>query len=277
MNEGSSDNIWWWLDTRTNDGAWHMAVDQFLTEQIEASRRPVMRVYQWRPWCISLGYHQSIRHIDLDQCRNDGIDVVRRQTGGRAVFHAEELTYSVILPRGHALTASVASTYEQISLGLTSGLKKIGVPAEFQKRKIDLRTHYTRKISESCFSAASLHEIVVEGRKLVGSAQRRLPGGVLQHGSILTGPAHLKLFRYFKDLSEQEKASMASEMKEKTTTITSVLKTPPARHQISQALKTGMSETFQVEFQERYLTSGEEEAIADRTREFTVLKNEREA
>jgi lipoate-protein ligase A len=237
------------------------------------SRRPVMRVYQWLPWCISLGYHQSDRCLNQDLCRKEGVDVVRRQTGGRAVFHAEEITYSVILPRDHALSVSVSMTYQYLSQGLANGLRKLGVPASFQRRAVDLKSHYTKKISASCFSAASLHEIVVHGKKLVGSAQRRLPGGVLQHGSILIGSAHLTLFQYFKGLTGDERESLTSEMAGKTATIESVLQSPVSIDRISQALREGMAETFKINFHEKILTSNEIKEIKRRRERFSILEN----
>lgn len=250
-----------------------MAADQFLTKQMAVDPKPVMRVYHWRPWCISLGYHQKADCIDLDRCREGGIDVVRRQTGGRAVFHAEEITYSVVLPAGESVAPSVSQTYEQISQGLAAGLKKLGVPAEFQKRRIDLKSHYEKKISASCFSAAALHEIVVRGRKLVGSAQRRMPAGILQHGSILIGPAHHRLFRYMAGLSEHDAQAMQQEMSGQTTCMGDWVHTLPDEDMIARALKAGMAERMGIRFSDQALSQDEWQEIDKLRSEFSILKN----
>jgi lipoate-protein ligase A len=269
----SSDKTWLWLACEPANGAWNMAFDQFFAESMPLYQKPVMRVYRWRPWCLSLGYHQSSDCVNLEACRQDGIDVVRRQTGGRAVLHAEELTYSVIIPRNHPLSGSVSETYRCLSLGLAEGLRTAGVPASFQKRSIDLRSHYNHGISVSCFSAAALHEIVVGDRKLVGSAQRRLPLAIIQHGSILMGPAHLKIFEYLNGLSNPEKEQMTAEMAGKTTHIQAIHGNPPDFESLGHSIKLGMMQAFGNQFEERELTRSEKQGIEDRQDPFSVLRN----
>lgn len=249
-----------------------MAADQYYADHMARLQRPIMRIYQWQPWCISLGYHQSPSCVNLDRCRQDGVDVVRRQTGGRAVYHAEEITYSIVLPVGHDFAASVSDTYHRISEGLAAGLRTIGIPAAFQKRTINLKAHYETKISASCFSAAALHEIVVQGKKLVGSAQRRMSQGVLQHGSILIGPAHLQLFQYLNGLDTEEKKMMIREMSGKTTHL-------HAENEkidygmISGALKQGMSEVLGIQFKHKKPTLEEDQSIRNLKEQFVILTN----
>ncbi len=271
MNGALSDNNWAWYDTGPADGAWNMAADQYFAEHMAAGELPVMRIYTWRPWCISLGYHQSTACIDLDKCKAKRIDVVRRRTGGRAVFHAQELTYSVILPKDHRFAVSVTDTYRRISTGLARGLQLSGIPASFEKRMIDLKAHYEKKISASCFSAAALHEIVIDGRKLVGSAQRRLPGAVLQHGSILIGTAHLELFDYLAGLRNDEKEAMAAVTTEKTTTIESFLNRSVSPAALGNALKKGVEESLNITFQNRELTEKEAGMIESEKYRFSIL------
>ena len=273
VNGELSDKLWDWLDTEPACGAWNMATDQFFAETMQHGQRPIMRLYQWQPWCISLGIHQSADCVNLDKCQKQGIDVVRRQTGGRAVFHSEEITYSVILPRNHGFGHSVTETYHHISLGLAAGLRRLGVPASFQKRSVSMKSHYENKISMSCFSAAALHEIVVHGRKLVGSAQRRLQSGILQHGSVLVGSAHLKLFDYFNHLSEAEKEQMHLEMARKTTTVQEILECDLSIASIGCALKKGMEDQLGITFQNRELTSAEKQAIKNRQSRFVIYQN----
>lgn len=270
MTEALSNNVWWWLDTEKHSGEWNMAADQYFVDHTDIFQTPVMRIYQWQPWCVSLGYHQSLECIDLEKCRNAGIDVVRRQTGGRAVFHAEEITYSVILPRHHVLSASVSDTYSRLSQGLAAGLITLGIPATFQRHRINFQSHYREKISASCFSAAALHEIMVDDKKLVGSAQRRFQTGVLQHGSVLIGPAHLDLFRYIRDLNQYHTEKMIRETADKTMYIHEINPNPDYRV-LGAALKEGMKQTLNIQFRDLELSTDDLKGIESRKQTFSVL------
>jgi lipoate-protein ligase A len=272
VNAVLSDNFWWWLDCGPMEGGWHMAADQYFADSMVRLRRPVMRIYQWQPWCISLGHHQSSSCVNLNQCHKDSIDVVRRQTGGRAVYHAEEITYSIIIPAGHDFADSVSGTYHRLSEGLVAGLRTLGIPASFQKRGINFKDHYATKISASCFSAAALHEIVVRDKKLVGSAQRRMSDSVLQHGSILIGPAHLNLFRYLTGLESAEQENMTREVAEKTTYLQA--ENNKLNYQlIGRALKQGMREALGVQFKDKKLSSEDEQKISVLKKQFVILEN----
>lgn len=236
-------------------------MDAALAENASLFGRPSLRVYQWQPHCISLGYHQKTRTLDLEICANRGIDVVRRPTGGRAVLHAEELTYAVVLPPSEAEAGSVESVYRLISRGLVVALNKLGVTAEFERRPLDLHTHYQSALSESCFSAAAKYEIVIRGRKLVGSAQRRFQTGVLQHGSILTGDAHLDLPDYFRNLNEKQTQQMKEEIATKTASIRSATGRTIEFEAGATAIRDGIGEALGVTFEEEGLT-GEEVELA---------------
>lgn len=165
-------------------GAWNMAVDEVLLEGVAAgAAMPTLRFYQWRPACLSLGYFQSYDVVDLDGCAALGVDVVRRPTGGRAILHDRELTYSVALPAsvlGH--DGGVLPSYYRLSLALQDGLRRLGVPATLAPESAASGPTVHGPV---CFDRPSAHEILLEGRKLVGSAQMRRGGGILQHGSIL--------------------------------------------------------------------------------------------
>lgn len=165
----------------------NMAADEYL---LSISSFPVLRFYEWKPKAISLGRFQSATDIDLDYCRSAGIDIVRRQTGGKAVLHDSELTYSFIVD-GDLLPRSIVESYQVISSALIHGLFLLGINAEMAVRTIKNR------YKSVCFSAPSVYEVVVNGKKLIGSAQRRMSGKILQHGSILIKPDFLELVRCF--------------------------------------------------------------------------------
>jgi lipoate-protein ligase A len=171
-------------------GAENMCRDEQCARGLQESRGTVfpssLRLYRWQPWAISLGHNQSSHDLDMERCTADGIDVVRRPTGGRAILHAEELTYCVVMYTG---SRSVLAVYNDISRALVRGLHLFGVNVAFQKSQPNFQETYRQASSIPCFTSSARYEIEWHGRKLVGSAQRRFGDGerdvVLQHGSIL--------------------------------------------------------------------------------------------
>jgi lipoate-protein ligase A len=263
---------WRWIESGPDDGATQMAVDRAVLECALKSGRLTFRVYRWKPYCISLGYHQSADAIDFDVCRRDQIDVVRRPTGGRAVFHAEEVTYAAVIPEGHSfLSRSIGEAYNMIGRGLAEGIRKLGVPAKLQRRSLDVRSHYRTMPSVSCFSAAAKHEVVVEGRKLVGSAQRRLSEGLLQHGSILTGDDHLGFPEYLRGLASEERAQLRRTMEEKTISIGQYLKRNVGWEEIVACIRRGLEEVLDIVFKDGDLSSDEKEQACLYREEYDVL------
>lgn len=168
--------------------------DEELLREHRPGQDPVLRVYRWAPPAISIGYNQDFSDFDAEAAAADGVDLVRRPTGGRAILHAQELTYAVVgTSPGPLFGDSLHSSYELINRALLLFLREAGHPA-------DVSAGESREDARSlvCFKSAGRHEIRIGGRKLVGSAQRRTEGVFLQHGSILTGPAHCDLPRYLR-------------------------------------------------------------------------------
>ncbi len=180
---------WRFLDTGPASGADNMAMDEkLLAEASKGSAVPVLRFYTWDPPAVSLGrFQDETSSVNAEACGKHGFDIVRRITGGRAVLHRHELTYSVIAPVGNQLFPNdVLGTYKVIASGLLAGLIRLGVPAEMVSPTGNRAEMVNRDPKEpACFSSPSWYEILVHGRKIVGSAQRRLAGAFLQHGSIL--------------------------------------------------------------------------------------------
>ena len=164
-------------------GARNMAIDQAVAEAVQCGAAPpTLRFYTWWPRALSLGYHQSLRLVDRPLAQHLGIDIVRRITGGGALLHGDELTYAVAVPRRHRLVrGGVRASYAALTQGLIAGLEALGLtprsgagPIAPAEARPDL-----------CFSSPSTHEIWIDGRKMVASAQGRVHGGVLQHGSVV--------------------------------------------------------------------------------------------
>lgn len=167
------------LDTGYNNGFFNMAVDETIMHFVRQEKTlPTIRFYQWRPSCLSIGYFQGLSEIDIDNCKKFGVDIVRRITGGKAVLHNEELTYSIIAPEG-LFPRSIIESYKIISTPISETLRRLGLNATLKSNNIK------KTSSPICFHESSYYEINVNNRKIVGSAQARLGGVLLQHGSIL--------------------------------------------------------------------------------------------
>ncbi len=168
------------------DGAWNMAVDEAILDAVAAGiAPPTLRFFQWRPACLSLGYFQPYAVVDDGACTASGVGVVRRPTGGRAILHDRELTYSVALPLA-ALGGdqAIEPSYFRLSQALLEGLRASGAWVTLARVEPDGGGGH----GPACFDRASAHEILLDGRKVVGSAQVRRAGALLQHGSILFEP-----------------------------------------------------------------------------------------
>ncbi len=227
---------WHYIDSGERAGQFNMALDEQLAGEVGLDERPpVLRFFLWKPYCISLGKHQKITDINAEKALADGLDIVYRPTGGRAILHAEELTYSVVFK--NELTGTIEETYRLISEALAEGLRAFGIPAMMNLVQPDLKSWYKQPSSKLCFSSSARHEIQVNGKKIVGSAQRRIAGAVLQHGSILMGPFHRRLPEYL-NAPEPARELMRQIMEEKTT------ETGQYRNIAVDALKTSIRESF---------------------------------
>jgi len=178
---------WRLLNSGIADGATNMAIDEAILRAVAKGLvPPTLRFYQWNPPCLSLGQAQAASEVDWEACRARGYHVVRRPTGGRAILHTDELTYSVTAPESEPrVEGGIVASYRRLSLGLLEGLRLMGVPG--------IEVHHPEAVEVSsdsstpgpvCFEVPSTYEITVNGKKLVGSAQARREGVVLQHGTL---------------------------------------------------------------------------------------------
>lgn len=172
---------WRLLHSAPADGAMNMAVDEAILRAMSAGLvPPTLRLYAWEPACLSLGRAQRIADVDLEALRAADLDIVRRPTGGKSILHVDELTYSVIAPQGEPRVAgSIVESYRRLSAGLVHGLERLGVTRVIADQRA--ARHLEGPV---CFETPSDYEITVGGRKLVGSAQMRAQGVVLQHGAL---------------------------------------------------------------------------------------------
>lgn len=200
---------WRLLTTEFRNAFENMAIDEAILKACSQGQSPpTIRFYGWKPHAVSLGYSQRIEEtVNLDACERLGIDIVRRATGGRAVLHDEELTYSLISPLDNPLfPPNVLGTYRKISSCLIEGFKRLDINAQMLVSKEDRCLVVKKRMNPSCFLSPSWYEIMVDGKKICGSAQRRVNGAFLQHGSILMRFNAQKLFEtlVFKGLGREE-------------------------------------------------------------------------
>ncbi len=164
------------IDTGFNNAYINMAIDEVLL----SSRVPVLRFYKWEPAAVSIGRYQDLNEIDMEYCADNNIDVVRRITGGKAVLHEMELTYSFVIDK-EMMPRSIIESYKIISNAIIQGIRTLGLNPEMNSSKIKNRDNPV------CFQESSFNELTINRKKFVGSAQVRKNGKLLQHGSILTG------------------------------------------------------------------------------------------
>lgn len=161
-------------------GASNMASDEAILSAVASGEAPpTLRLYGWVPPCLSLGYGQHARDVDTTRLTARGWQIVRRPTGGSAILHADELTYSLALPLDHALArGGIVESYRRISTALQMAMIQLGAQPRAE------RSESPAMPNTVCFETPSHYEITVDGRKLIGSAQVRRRRGVLQHGTL---------------------------------------------------------------------------------------------
>jgi lipoyl(octanoyl) transferase len=239
-----------------------MATDEavFLQSQrIESS--PTIRFYTWLTPAVSIGYFQQIsRDIDLAACRKKSIDLIRRPTGGKAVFHEHDLTYAVVgLEHRDGFPADILETYRVISRCLIRGLRDLGIDAAMAEEG---RTLPEIPAKASCFSAPSRYELLVNGRKICGSAQVRSRGSFLQHGSLLLDFDPLRTGEVL--LPQQDgRDRQIAHLRQSVTSLREEGVPLPDVGALWRIMKAGFEATLDVRLAESVLT-GAEEAIKAR-------------
>jgi lipoate-protein ligase A len=240
---------WRLIHSPVADGETNMAVDEAILHAV-ASRRvpPTLRFYAWAPPCLSLGRGQSLEDINLQAVQAHGYGLVRRPTGGRAILHVDELTYSVVLPADDPRVADgIVGSYRRLSGGLVHGLERMGVSGIVADRRVE--NHDLE--GPACFEVPSHYEITVCGRKLVGSAQMRAHRVVLQHGSL---PLRGDIARICPLLAAQLDPDR---VRARATTLEESLHRYVSHSQAAAALTHGFAYALNLELVPGKLTSGE--------------------
>ncbi|MCS7259955.1 MAG: lipoate--protein ligase family protein [Anaerolineae bacterium] len=241
---------WRLLITPPAEGAMNMAVDEAILHALaDGKGRPTLRFYQWHPPCLSLGYNQPCSDVDTEACARLGYTWVRRPTGGRAILHCDELTYSVIAPEDEPrVRGGITESYRRLSQGLLAGLRILGADVfQPQEEKV-----LNAPQGAACFDTPSNYEITVGGKKLIGSAQVRRRGQVLQHGAL---PLYGDLDRIFACLRTQ---AGCRSLRERAITLEQALGRAVSFEEVVQALRQGFSQALNLELVEDTLNAYEQ-------------------
>jgi lipoate-protein ligase A len=251
-----------------------MFIDHWFARQMgRILDKPLLRFYGWHPSCISLGYHQKASDVSPDLCIQEGIDVVRRPTGGRAILHAEELTYSVIYPYRDL---DISDFYRLIHIPFVSALQKMQINASFESGQADFRNIYRTDRAFLCFASSAKFEVEIFGKKLIGSAQRVYENAILQHGSVLLGSEHEKLVNFL-NLPDSRRLKMRKYIGEHTTNIWAHREDINI-HLLAKEIQEKFSSHYRINFEEligNQKLKEEIEKLAD-YQEFSIIKNSQE-
>ena len=252
---------WNFINTGSHDPYYNMAMDEALLNFVSRGEiDPVVRFYTWNPATLSVGYFQRLKkEIDIDKVKEKGFGLVRRQTGGRGVLHDKELTYSVIVPESHPnMPSTITEAYRVISEGLLEGFKLLGFDAYFAiPRSKEEREKLKQPRSAVCFDAPSWYELVVEGRKIAGSAQTRQKGVILQHWSLLQDVDVDELFDMFIFKNDRLKEKMKKAFVDKAVAINDISDRHISIEEMEKAFEEGFKKGLNIEFKPLSLTENQ--------------------
>lgn len=258
---------WNFINTGSRDPYYNMAFDEALLNFVARGEiDPVIRFYTWDPATLSIGYFQRLtKEIDIAKVKEKGYGLVRRQTGGRGVLHDKELTYSVIVPESHPnMPSTVTEAYRVISEGLLEGFKYLGFDASFAiPRSKEEREKLKQPRSSVCFDAPSWYELVVEGRKIAGSAQVRQKGVILQHGSLLQDVDIDDLFDMFIFKNERLKDKMKQAFVEKAVAINDISNRHITIEEMEEAFEIGFKKGLNIDFKPLELTEQQQQEVLE--------------
>ena len=237
---------WRLLELNENNAAMNMAIDEAILINCSKGKSPnTIRLYEWLPSAVSIGYFQNPRaEVDLEKCKEENVDLVRRITGGGAVFHDNmgEVTYSLIASEEERIIPKdILRSYQMICGCVIEGLLSLGVAASFQP----------------------INDIVVAGRKISGNAQTRRLGMVLQHGTILVDADLEKMFRLLKVSDEKISDKLISSAEKRITTINKELSKKPSHEQVAEAIEKGFKRSIGIKLAKGKITD-EEMTLAEK-------------
>lgn len=215
----------------------NMSIDEAVLIHAQENHQSTLRFYGWRPAAISIGYFQSLKEeVDLNECQKQHIDYIRRVTGGGAVFHETEVTYSLIAPvDGQFIPQDIISSYKKICQGIIEGLKILGIESQF----------------------VPLNDIIASGKKISGNAQTRKKNVLLQHGTILLDVNVEKMFHILKVPQEKLRDKLIKDVKQRVVGVKNLLGRRVDFESCQEALIKGFEKALTLEYSKIPLTASE--------------------
>jgi lipoate-protein ligase A len=241
MNE-----TWRLIDMRIEDAPTQMSIDEAIAKaRLEENNPNTIRLYRWNPSAVSIGYFQSIeKEVNIQSCKDLGVDIIRRITGGGAVYHDfnGEITYSLVAPVNHPkIPADILDSYSKICGAIANGLKRLGIDAEFKP----------------------INDIVAGTQKISGNAQTRRHGVVLQHGTILVDSDIETMFKVLRVSDTKISDKMLKAVQDRVTNLRRYLGRYISFEETKEALLNGFEKTFEISLEPGELTSYEEELVSE--------------
>jgi lipoyl(octanoyl) transferase len=240
------------VNTGIQDAALNMAIDEaILVHHIRGEVPPTLRAFCWSQPSISLGRFQSIeREIESERCQQQGVALVRRPTGGRAVYHRAEFTYSIVIGKQEGVPSGVVAAYAYLAQGLLAALKELGVQAELSDERV------SKHPSAACFASSTQADLTSSGFKLIGSAQVWKDESLLQQGSLPLDDRAGEFFELLRYPDREARMQALALYREKTTPLHTFV--PDAIWEnIAQAFKSGFSAALRAPFVEGELSASE--------------------
>src|SRR5207248_9236371 len=240
------------IDTQVQDASMNMAIDEAVhTNHLRGVVPPTLRVFRWEQPSISLGRFQSVeREIESERCQQLGVALVRRPTGGRAVYHRDEFTYSIVIGKRYGVPAGVVAAYTYLALGLLAALNALGVRAELSDERV------SKQPSAACFASSTQADLTSGGFKLIGSAQVWKDDALLQQGSLPLDDRAAEFFAMLRFPTRDARAEALAAYCEKTTPLRTFA-SGVSWDDVAQAFRKGFSEALQVTFMEGQLSTSE--------------------
>jgi lipoate-protein ligase A len=231
------------LDTGVQDAALNMAIDEsVLIHHLRGDVPPTLRVFRWSKPSISLGRFQSVeREIESERCQELGVELVRRPTGGRAVYHRDEFTYSIVIGKQYGVPAGVVAAYAYLAQGLLNALQYLGVRAEMSEE------HVSKNPSAACFASSTQADLTAGGFKIIGSAQVWRDDALLQQGSLPLDDRSAEFFSMLRFPDEAARGLALTRYRETTTPLHTFVPTA-MWEQVSDAFRVGFSDMLQADF-----------------------------
>ncbi len=238
------------------EGAWNMAVDEAILEFVGRNESPpTLRLFDWNPYTLSLGHAQPVSDVDMASLSELGWGLVRRPTGGRAILHADELTYSICANLDNPIVSgNVIDSYRRISKGLLKALELLDIRADSKPKK-----ESAKKISDHpiCFQYPSDYEITYQSKKLIGSAQVRKKNAILQHGAIPLFGEITRILRVLRSDGLNSEQDASTQLQSRATTMEETLGRRLTWSKMAESIIQGFAIAHNIEFFHASLTKGE--------------------